>query len=207
MKLVFATRNPGKLRELRQLLSHERLEVIGLEDFPDAPEIEENGASFAENAVAKAVGIMRATGLPSLADDSGLEVDALGGAPGVHSARYAGPGASDADRVVLLLQNLRGVPPENRTARFRCAVAFVEPRDPDRVEVREGTCEGRILGAPRGTGGFGYDPVFYAEEIEQTFAEAPAEIKNRLSHRGQAMRQMAAYLEERLRGPAGARPG
>jgi XTP/dITP diphosphohydrolase len=207
VKLVFATRNPGKLRELRQLLSHERLEVIGLEDFPDAPEIEENGASFAENAVAKAVGIMRATGLPSLADDSGLEVDALGGAPGVHSARYAGPGASDADRVVLLLQNLRGVPPENRTARFRCAVAFVEPRDPDRVEVREGTCEGRILGAPRGTGGFGYDPVFYAEEIEQTFAEAPAEIKNRLSHRGQAMRQMAAYLEERLRGPAGARPG
>ncbi len=200
MKIVFATRNPGKLRELRQLLFHEGLEVVGLDDLPGAPPIEENGATFAENAVAKALGTMRATGLPSLADDSGLEVDALQGAPGVRSARYAGPDASDADRVALLLQHLQGVPPEQRSARFRCAVAFADPRDPDRVEVREGTCEGRILEAPRGQGGFGYDPVFYVEALGQTFAEAPAATKNRLSHRGQAMRQMAAYLSGRLRG-------
>jgi len=198
MKLVFATRNQGKLRELRQLLSLEGVEVHCLDDFPDVPEIEETGETFAENAILKARGVMEATGLPALADDSGLEVEALDGAPGVHSARYAGPGASDADRVVLLLRNLDGVPEQQRTARFRCAVAFVDPLAPERVRLYEDKCEGRILNQPRGQGGFGYDPVFYVDQLQCTFAEAEPEEKNRLSHRGKAMRKMAAELSRCL---------
>lgn len=198
MKLVFATRNQGKLRELRQLLDLEGLEIISLDQLPDAPEIEETGETFAENATLKARGIMEATGLPSLADDSGLVVDALGGAPGVHSARYAGPGATDADRVQLLLKSLAGVEAAQRTARFRCVVAFAVPEHPESVELHEGSCEGRILTETRGAGGFGYDPVFYVEELDQTFAEAPAEKKNRLSHRGEAMRKMVESLRRRF---------
>ena len=154
MKLVFATRNGGKLRELRQLLDLEGLEILSLDQLPDAPEIEETGETFADNATLKARGIMEATGLPSLADDSGLVVDALGGAPGVHSARYGGPGATDADRVELLLKNLDGVEEARRTARFRCVVAFADPENPESVELHEGSCEGRILtrrGAPAGS--------------------------------------------------------
>jgi XTP/dITP diphosphohydrolase len=204
VKLVFATRNRGKLRELHELLSREGVELLSLDDLPSVPEIEEKGATFAENAIAKARAVMEAVGLPALADDSGLEVDALDGAPGVHSARYAGPGASDADRVELLLANLEGVPQEQRTARFRCAVAFVDPLDPERVRLHEGACEGRILEQPRGEGGFGYDPVFYVEELGQTFAEAEPADKNRLSHRGRAMRKLAdelrAYLGARAHG-------
>lgn len=198
MRLVFATRNRGKLSELRQLLALDGVEVLSLDDLP-VPEIEEDGATFAENALLKARGVMEATSLPALADDSGLEVDALDGAPGVHSARYAGPGASDADRVELLLENLRGVPPERRTARFRCAVAFVDPRDPGSPRLHEGSCEGRILDQPRGEGGFGYDPVFYVEELGCTFAEARPEDKNRLSHRGRAMRAMVEELRRLAR--------
>jgi XTP/dITP diphosphohydrolase len=201
-RLVFATRNRGKLRELRQLLTPGEfplgVELLGLDDI-EVPEIPETGQTFAENAAAKARGVMEATGLPALADDSGLEVDALDGAPGVHSARYAGPGASDADRIALLLQDLAGVPAERRGARFRCVVAFVDPADPGRVGLHEGSCEGRILETPRGSGGFGYDPVFYVEELGQTFAEAPAEQKNRLSHRGRAMRRLVAELRARWR--------
>ncbi len=198
MKLVFATRNQGKLKELRQLLSLEGLEIISLDQLPDAPEIEETGETFADNAALKARGIMEATGLPALADDSGLEVDALGGAPGVHSARYAGPGATDADRVELLLKNLRSVEPEQRTARFRCVVAFADPEQPAHVKFHGGSCEGRILDHPRGSGGFGYDPVFFVEELGQTFAEAPADKKNQISHRGQAMRKMVEFLRRRF---------
>ena len=198
MKLVFATRNRGKLKELRELLSLDGVEVLSLDDIP-VPEIEETGETFAENAILKARGVMAATALPALADDSGLEVDALGGAPGVLSARYAGPGASDADRTALLLQNLQGVGAALRTARFRCAVAFVDPRAPDSPCLREASCEGRILEAPRGNGGFGYDPVFFVEELGCTFAEAAARDKNRLSHRGKAMRAMVEELGRRLR--------
>ncbi len=198
MKLVFATRNQGKLKELRQLLSLEGLEIISLDQLPDAPEIEETGETFADNAALKARGIMEATGLPALADDSGLEVDALGGAPGVHSARYAGPGATDADRVELLLKNLSSVEPERRTARFRCVVAFADPEQPGHVTFHGGSCEGRILDHTRGSGGFGYDPVFFVEELGQTFAEAPADKKNQISHRGQAMRQMTEFLRRRF---------
>jgi len=199
MKLVFATRNRGKLKELRELLAPTRgVELLSLDDLPRVAEIEENGETFADNALIKARGVMQATGLPALADDSGLEVDALGGDPGVRSARYAGQGASDADRVELLLHNLEGVPRERRTARFRCAVAFVDPQDPGLELLHEGSCEGVILERPRGQGGFGYDPVFHVEELGQTFAEAAPEQKNRLSHRGQAMRRMVAELQDYL---------
>lgn len=196
--LVFATRNKGKLRELRQLLSLDDVDLLSLDDLPEVPEVEETGETFAENAATKAREVMEATGLPALADDSGLEVDALDGAPGVHSARYAGPGATDEQRFELLLRNLQGVPDVERTARFRCVVAFADPEQPGHVELREGSCEGLILLAPRGQGGFGYDPVFYVEELGQTFAEAAPQDKNRLSHRGRAMAAIADFLRQRL---------
>jgi len=198
VKLLFATRNRGKLRELRELLAGEPLELLSLEDRPEVPEVEETGATFAENAALKATAAARATRLLALADDSGLEVDALGGDPGVRSARYAGLGASDGERIQLLLANLAGVPEARRTARFRCAIALVDPARLEAPLLCEGSCEGRILEAPRGAGGFGYDPVFLADALGQTFAEAPAETKNGVSHRGQAMRRMAERLRARL---------
>lgn len=198
MKLVCATRNRGKVTELRQLVPAEGLELLTLDDLPGAPEVVEDRDTFAGNAAKKATEIMAATGLPALADDSGLEVDALNGAPGVHSARYAGDQATDMDRIVLLLKNLEGIPPERRTARFRCAVAFVHPDEPQHVELFEGACEGRILEQVQGTGGFGYDPVFYVEHLGQTFAQIPAEQKNRISHRGLAMARMADHLRTLL---------
>lgn len=199
MKLVFATRNKGKLRELRQLLQLDHLEILALDDIPGTPEVEEDGDTFAENATKKAREIMEATGLPALADDSGLEVDALGGAPGVHSARYAGEDATDGDRINLLLSELQGVPHEQRTARFRCVVAFADPRAPGHVALQQGACEGHILTAPQGENGFGYDPVFYVEEFQQTFAQIPAQQKNSISHRGRAMALMAEHLRQHLR--------
>jgi XTP/dITP diphosphohydrolase len=172
---------------------------LSLDDLPQVEEIEEHGTTFAENAALKARAVMQATGLPALADDSGLEVDALDGEPGVRSARFAGPGASDAERNALLLERLEGTPAVRRSARFRCVVAFVDPKEPERAHLEEGSCEGRILDAPRGDGGFGYDPVFYVESLNRTFAEATPEEKNRLSHRGQAMRRMAEELRTRLK--------
>jgi XTP/dITP diphosphohydrolase len=197
-RIVFATRNAAKLRELRELLSLDGVELISLAELEGVPEIPEEGTSFAENAAAKALGVMRATGLPAIADDSGLEVDALGGGPGVHSARYAGTGASDDQRIALLLRNLAGVPRERRTARFRCAVAFAAPELDAVALLCEGSCEGAILEEKRGSGGFGYDPVFLARELGQTFAEASAESKHRVSHRGRAMRSLAPLLRQRL---------
>jgi XTP/dITP diphosphohydrolase len=202
VRLLVATRNRGKLRELQQIVEAwgVDVELASLDDFPDAPEIAEDGETFAANAAAKARGMMLATRLMTLADDSGLEVDALGGAPGVHSARYAGAGASDGERIALLLRNLRHVPPTGRTARFRCAVALADPAALEEVEVCEGTCEGRIVDSPRGSGGFGYDPVFLSIELDQTFAEAPVDAKHRVSHRGRALRAMAAVLRRRVGG-------
>lgn len=194
VKIVFATRNKGKLRELSKLLQLAEVDFISLADLPLALSIEENGATFAENAKIKALATMEATGLPALADDSGLEVDALGGEPGIHSARYAGDGASDAERIAFLLQKLKDVPMPERNARFRCVAAFADPKALGYIHFCEGSCEGHILTGCRGNGGFGYDPIFYAKALGQTFAEAPAEAKNRVSHRGQAMLKMAAYL-------------
>jgi XTP/dITP diphosphohydrolase len=197
-RLIFATRNAAKLRELRELLALDGLELLSLAERPDAPEIAETGSTFAENASLKAVGIARATALPAVADDSGLEVDALGGEPGVRSARYAGEGASDEARIELLLRNLAEVPEGRRTARFRCAVAYAEPGASAPALLFEGRCEGRILFASRGRGGFGYDPVFFCPELGQTFAEAPAAEKHRVSHRGRAMRELCAALRARF---------
>ena len=162
MKLLFATGNQGKLRELRQMLGYiHELELLSMADIPGLPDVVEDRDTFAGNAEKKAREIMAATNLPVLADDSGLEVDALDGAPGVYSARYAGEGASDLDRLRLLLKNLQGVPEGMRTARFRCVVAFMEPSQPEKVKLCHGSCDGVILEAPRGDNGFGYAPVFF----------------------------------------------
>ena len=196
MKLVFATRNAGKLRELRELVAPHGWEVRSLDDFPEMPEVDEDQPSFAGNAEKKARAALAFTGLPALADDSGLEVDALDGAPGVRSARYAGAGHDDRANTDKLLQALAGVPDARRTARFRCALAFVD--ETGALTCADGTCEGRIAHAPRGAGGFGYDPVFLVGNGPRTMAELAPEEKNRLSHRGQAMREMAARLANAL---------
>ncbi len=204
MKLLFATGNRGKLRELRQLLPDlDLLELLCLADLPGPLEIEETGETFAANAELKAREAAARTGLSALADDSGLEVDALDGRPGVRSARYAGADASDADRVVKLLGELEGVELAKRTARFRCAVALARPTDEgtELCALEEGACEGRIIDAPRGAGGFGYDPVFFVEELACTFAEADAAQKNALSHRGKAMRAIAPAVRRLLEQP------
>ena len=199
VRLVFATRNPGKLVELHQLLAGLELAILSARDL-DLPEVIEDGDTFAANAAKKALEVSRATGLPALADDSGLEVDALGGAPGVISARYAGPEQDDARNNQRLLRELAGVPPERRTARFRSVVALADTAGRLGAEVltADGTCEGVILDAPRGTGGFGYDPLFFAPELGCTFAEAGVGPKNDLSHRARAMRAMRPRLIEYL---------
>ncbi|MBZ4329825.1 RdgB/HAM1 family non-canonical purine NTP pyrophosphatase [Corallococcus sp. AS-1-12] len=190
-KLLFATGNAGKLRELRALVG-DAVEVVSLKDLPPVPEPVEDGATFEENAVKKAREYSKATGLPALADDSGLCVDALDGRPGVHSARYA-PG-SDKDRYEKLLADLADVPEERRTASFRCALALVTGRgDEARVEV--GRCEGVILRAPKGANGFGYDPVFQVEgEGGRSMAELAPEEKSRVSHRARAFQLMRRHL-------------
>jgi len=197
---VFATRNKGKLVELRALLPG--LDVRSLDELDRAvPEVVEDADTFAGNASKKAREVALATGCPALADDSGLEVDALGGAPGVYSARYAGVGHDDAANNAKLLAALAGVPAARRTARFRAALALADVAGAlgDRVLAADGVCEGVILDAPRGTGGFGYDPLFFAPELAMTFAEAGVGSKSQLSHRARAMAamkpQLVAYLD------------
>ena len=201
-RLVFATRNRGKLAELRELLADlaGSIEVSSALEL-DLPEVDEDADTFAGNAAKKARSASRITGLPALADDSGLEVDALGGAPGVISARYAGPEQDDRRNNEKLLVDLTGVPPERRTARFRSvlALADTEGRLGDRVLESDGVCEGIVLEAPRGAGGFGYDPLFYAPELGCTFAEAGVGPKNHLSHRARAMRSMRAKILDYFR--------
>ena len=193
MKAVLASANAGKVREFAQLLAARDIEVLPQSAFGIAPP-EETGATFLDNALLKARHAAGLSGLGALADDSGIEVDALGGSPGVRSARYAGEGASDADNLALLLRELAGVPELRRSARYRCVLVFLRhPADPDPV-VANGVWEGRILSAPRGTGGFGYDPLFQPEGLARSVAELPAQQKNRLSHRGQALRALLAAL-------------
>jgi XTP/dITP diphosphohydrolase len=192
MKLLLASSNAGKLAELRELLGA-GFQLHAQSEF-GVGDAEETGLSFIENAILKARHAALASGLPALADDSGIEVDALDGAPGTLSARFAGPGASDADNVRKLLDLLRQVPEALRTARFHCAIVLMRHgRDP-MPWVCQGTWEGAILTAPRGPGGFGYDPVFRAPETGGSAAELPAEVKNRLSHRARALRQLQAQL-------------
>lgn len=195
--LMLATGNPGKVRELRDLLAlHLDLTSAALltpRDWPaPLPDVAETGATFAENARLKAEALAAATGLPALADDSGLCVDALGGAPGLYSARWAGAGASDADRNTKLLLALADVPPERRTAHFICAIALALPSG--RTVLAEGVCAGLILDTPCGADGFGYDPLFLLPAVGRTMAELTAEEKNRLSHRALAISRLSAHF-------------
>ena len=192
-RIVLASNNPGKVREFNQLLSDTELEVVPQSTF-SVPEIEETGLTFIENAILKARNAAQHTGLPALADDSGLEVDALGGAPGIYSARYAGAGASDRDNLEKLLDALREVDEQRRSARFQCLMVYMRHGQDPTPRIFQGTWEGRILRAPRGSGGFGYDPVFLVPDIDRASAELAPDVKNRLSHRGQAIRQLVASL-------------
>ncbi len=200
MILVAATSNAGKLRELRALLNGLDLDLRSLADFAGAPAVEESGDSFLANARLKAHAIAAHTELPALADDSGLEVDALGGAPGLRSARFAsdaGAGVGDAANVALLLARLRAVPQARRTARFRCAVVIARP---DGAElVADGGCAGLIAASPRGSGGFGYDPVFLYPPLGRTFAELASAEKDRVSHRAAAIAALRPQLVAFLR--------
>lgn len=193
-ELVIATRNAGKLREIRHLLEGVGIAVLGLDAFPGLPEVDEDGDTFAANAAKKAETVARLTGRPCLADDSGLAVEALGGEPGVQSARYAGVQGDDDANNARLLRELADVPSGRRQAAFCCVMALSLPGEPTRFF--EGRVAGSILHAPRGTGGFGYDPLFLVDGCDQTMAELPLAEKNRISHRGQALRQVVATLVE-----------
>ena len=192
-KLLIATNNAGKIREYRAILAGIPFVLTSLSEERIDVDFEEQGETFAENAVAKAQAYAKVSGLLTLADDSGLEVDALGGAPGVRSARYAGEGATDADRIALLLSQLRNVPLAQRTGRFRCVIAVAEPGG--EVAAVEGHVEGLIAEEPRGSQGFGYDPVFLLPELGRTMAELPPAEKNSLSHRAIAARAARGLLE------------
>jgi XTP/dITP diphosphohydrolase len=194
MRLLVATHNQGKKREFQQLLAPLDTTIGFPDDLGIHLDVREDGTTYAENAYKKAEGYARASGLPTLADDSGLEVDALGGAPGIHSARYA-PG-SDSDRVATLLSQLRGVPWEQRTARFRCVVVIVTPWD--EVHRAEGVCEGIIAFEPAGAAGFGYDPIFYLPEYGRTMAQLTPQQKNRISHRARAVQAAFPTLKQLL---------
>ncbi|KAF0994256.1 XTP/dITP diphosphatase [Geobacillus sp. TFV-3] len=193
-EIVIATKNAGKAREFAALFAKRGIRVKSLLDFPDVPDVEETGSTFAENAILKAEAVLQRLQRPVIADDSGLAVDALGGRPGVHSARYAGEDKNDARNIAKLLRELDGVPMEQRTARFHCALAVAIPGRP--TAVVEATCDGYIAEAPRGEGGFGYDPVFYLPERGKTMAELTSEEKNEISHRAKALAKLDEQWEE-----------
>lgn len=197
-KIVIATKNAGKVREFAALFAKRGIDVKSLLDFPDVPDVEETGSTFAENARLKAEAISRRFGCPVIADDSGLAVDALGGRPGVYSARYAGEDKNDARNIAKLLHELEGVPIEQRTARFHCALAVAIPGRP--TAVVEAACEGYIAEAPRGEGGFGYDPVFYLPEKGKTMAELTPEEKNEISHRAKALAKLDEQWDDIMGG-------
>jgi len=199
MRVVLASSNPGKLREFSDLLAGKGFELARQSDFGiEAPP--ETGATFLENALIKARNAARRSGLPAIADDSGIEVDALDGAPGVWSARFAGEGASDEANLDKLLRSLAGVPDARRGARYRCVIVYVRDADDPRPLVGDGAWEGRILDSRRGSGGFGYDPSFVPAGETRTAAEMTAAEKHAVSHRGQAMRAFLAQLDLRDRG-------
>jgi XTP/dITP diphosphohydrolase len=184
LRLLLATNNKGKVTEYRSLLSGLPVDLVTPQDAGIAMEVAETGKTYEENAGLKALSLAKLSGLVTLADDSGLEVDALGGEPGIRSSRYAGEGVSDSERINFLLGKLVGVPLNKRTARFRCIIAVALPDG--RIEYSRGECHGVITLAPVGKNGFGYDPVFYFPELKKTMAELPDEVKNRISHRARA---------------------
>ena len=195
MRFVLATYNPGKLREMGEILKDFGIEVVSPRDLGLTVDVEETGTTFAENAMLKAKAICKAAGLPAIADDSGLCVDALGGAPGVYSARYGGEGLDDKGRYMLLLSSLRGAP--TRAAHFACAVACAFPNGD--TLTAEGRCDGSIAYAPLGEGGFGYDPVFLLPGTGKTFGQLTQEEKSAVSHRGRALKDFAGKLEAYLK--------
>ena len=191
--IVLASNNPGKVREINQLLAEQQIQVTPQSEF-NIPEIEETGLTFVENAILKARNASQHSGLPAIADDSGIEVDALNGAPGIYSARYAGVGASDQANLDKLLDDLREVPEERRSGRFQCLLVYLRhPGDPTPI-ICQGSWEGRILFEERGENGFGYDPIFFVPEHNCSSAELEPKVKNQLSHRGQALRKLVAAL-------------
>ncbi len=192
-RIVLASNNPGKVREINQLLEAAHIRIVPQREY-GISEVEETGLSFVENAIIKARHAALHSGLPAIADDSGLEVDALDGAPGIYSARFAGPGASDDDNNLRLLKDLDGVPEEERTARFQCVMVYLHhAKDPTPI-ICQGTWEGRILLAPLGANGFGYDPLFFVPTHGCSSAQLDPSVKNSLSHRGQALRRLCRAL-------------
>lgn len=191
--IVLASNNPGKVREFNELLAGHHIEVVPQSKY-QVPDVEETGLTFVENAIIKARNAALHTGLSAIADDSGIEVDALNGAPGIYSARYAGKGADDRANLDKLLLDLIDVPEAERSARFQCLMVYMRHANDPTPLIFQGTWEGRILFAPRGANGFGYDPVFYVPTHDCSSAELPPEVKNALSHRGQALRKLVAAL-------------
>ena len=193
-RVVMASSNPGKLREINQILGNLGMEVVPQSEF-DVPDADETGLSFVENSILKARHAAQLTGLPAIADDSGLEVDALNGAPGIYSARFSGPGATDEKNLQKLLDDLKDIPEAKRTARFQCLMVFMSHALDPTPLICQGTWEGHILFKPQGENGFGYDPVFYVPGENCASAELTPEVKNRLSHRGQALTKLLAAFQ------------
>ena len=195
-KIVLASSNPGKVREINQLLADLDLQVQPQSEY-GVEDAEETGLTFVENAILKARNAAQHTGLPAIADDSGIEVDALNGAPGIYSARFAGAGASDQDNLEKLLTDMQGIAEAGRSARFQCLLVYLRHATDPTPLICQGTWEGRILAEPRGEHGFGYDPVFYVPTHDCSSAELPPQVKNALSHRGQALRKLVSALQDR----------
>ncbi len=203
-RILIATHNAGKFRELQSALSALSYKFVSLSDFPDVTPVPETGSTYQENAVLKALGYAKQTGICALADDSGLEVDALGGAPGLYSARFAGEDASDAERITKLLAALSTYPGATRSARFVCSMALAGwpdqmatvKRNPQVLRIVEARCEGTIAPSPRGKGGFGFDPIFVPQGYIETFGELPSAVKARTSHRALASARMHDFLEQ-----------
>jgi len=198
LRLLLGTYNAGKAVEICSVFKNLGIDFLTLGDFSQVQIVEESGSTYEENAILKAEGYARQTGCWTLADDSGLEVDALSGGPGVLSARYAGAGASDSDRIERLLSELDRIPVESRTARFVSVVALADPAAKV-IKVERGVCEGTIIDSVRGGNGFGYDPIFVPQGFTSTFAELPADTKDVISHRGQALQAMQRFLEQLIR--------
>jgi len=196
-RLLIATGNKGKLKEVESFLRNHSLKLLTLSDFAPLHEPEETGETFSDNAILKAVYYSISTNTWTIADDSGLEVDALGGRPGVYSARYAGEGATDADKIIKLLSELKKVSNEKRMARFVSSVAFCSP-DGELITVTTGKCEGQIAFEPKGTNGFGYDPVFIPAGYDKTFGELSNDIKGAISHRANALKKFSLFLKDFL---------
>lgn len=194
--LLIATRNKKKKKELQEILADMDVQLLSLDDIPPVSEVEEDGLTFAENAIKKAVTVAQQSGLLTLADDSGLVVDALGGEPGIFSARYAGPEADDEKNNQKLLLALQNTADQDRTARFVCVIALASPDGS--VQTVQGSCEGFIRKTLQGTGGFGYDPLFIPQGFDKSFAELSADVKNTISHRGQALKKSRPIIEQVL---------